>query len=171
MKNYLLLCSLLATLGSSSCKKKIDFGPDEGVTYRDFLNYPQSQNDPSDWTLDGNWNKEEKKLFNSLGFDVNSTASGSFRNISFFPNPVETEGVLTCQTTASGLSVKLVLVDRKYRVLDTVTDSSTTTSSYSYRFTFDNSKYKTDEIYRLYYVFYQGSTLYYKGHGDIKIAK
>lgn len=53
MKNYLLLCSLLAALGSSSCKKKIDFGPDEGITSRDFMNYPQSQNDPSDWTLDG----------------------------------------------------------------------------------------------------------------------
>jgi hypothetical protein len=160
---------LLVVVGSSSCKKKIDFGPDEGVTYRDFMNYPQSQNDPSDWTLDGNWNKEEKKLFNSLGFDVNSTASGGVRNISFFPNPVETEGVLTCQTTVSGLSVKLVLVDNKYKVLNTITNSFTAGSSF--RLEFDDSKFKKGEIYRLYYVFYQGSTLYYKGHGDIKIAK
>lgn len=170
MKHQLLLFSLLAVISFGGCKKKIDFGPDEGITYRDFQNYPQAKSDPSDWTLDGNWNKQEKKLFDGLGVDVNSTASGSVRNISFFPNPVETEGVLTCQTTVSGLSIKLVIVDRKYRVVDTVTNSSIT-GFYNFRFAFDNSKYKTDEIYRLYYVFYQGSTLYYKGHGDIKIAK
>jgi hypothetical protein len=105
-----------------------------------------------------------------LGFDVNSTASGGVRSISFFPNPVETEGVLNCQTTVSDLSIKLVIVDRKYRVLDTVATPSIT-GSYTLRIAFDNSKYRTGEIYRLYYVFYQGSTLYYKGHGDIKIAK
>ena len=171
MKHQLLLFASLALVGFGGCKKKIDFGPNEGFTSRDFMNYPQSQTDPSDWTLDGNWNKQEKKLFDGLGVDVNSTATGSVRNISFFPNPVETEGILTSQTTVSGISIKLVIVDRKYRVLDTGTTSSTTTNSYNYRFTFDNSKYKTGEIYRLYYVFYQGSTLYYKGHGDIKIAK
>lgn len=101
---------------------------------------------------------------------MNGTATGNVRNISFFPNPVETEGILTYQTPANGLSIKLVIVDRKYKVLDTVANPSVT-GSYNFLFAFDNNKYRTGEIYRLYYMFYQNSTLYYKGHGDIKIAK
>jgi hypothetical protein len=160
---------VLTTLLFCGCKKKIDFGPDEGITYRDNNNNPVSKIDPSDWTLDGNWSKQEKKLFDGLGVDVNSTAQGVVRNISLYPNPIETQGNFTYSVTAS-LSLKLVVVDRKYKVLLNTTYAPPTVGHYAFNIDFTDSKFESGESYRMYYVFYQGSTLYYKGHGDIKMA-
>lgn len=168
MKKTLLLLLIASTL--FSCKKKIDFGPNEGIDYRDFNNNP-GPGDASDWTSDGTWNKQEKKLFDDLGINLNSTAQGGIREIFFYPNPIETQGNFGyAKTGTSSLTAKYVVVDRKYQVLQSGTLPSIVTGRNNIMLDFSGSKFESGEIYRMYYVFYQGSTLYYKGHGDIKMA-
>jgi hypothetical protein len=170
MKKHLLLLFAVGVI--SSCQKKIDFGPDEGVEYRDNVNRRQQQQDPSDWTLDVAWNKQEKELFEDLGVDVDSPAQGGIQRISFFPNPVNpVYGVASFEydkTAASTFSGKCIIVDRKYKVLFSATMPKNS-GGLSLPI-FGDSKFEKGKIYRMYYVFYEGSTLYYKGHGDIKIA-
>lgn len=167
MKKHLLLLFAVGVI--SSCQKKIDFGPDEGVEYRDNVNRRQSQKDPSDWTLDGTWNKEEKKLFTNLEVDLNGPAQGGIQEISFYPNPVYEVAYFDYRKNAtSSFSGRCVIVNHKYKVLFSATMPNN--SGGLSMPIFGDSKFEKGKVYRMYYVFYEGSTLYYKGHGDIKMA-
>jgi len=49
---------------------------------------------------------------------------------------------------------------------------TTNAGNNNFAFAFDPSKYKNNQYYRLYYLFYNGpGEKYYKGHGDFKISR
>ncbi|WBA40518.1 hypothetical protein [Hymenobacter canadensis] len=155
-----------------ACKKDndaptIDFGPNGGITVRDTFNYPQGTTDPTDWTLDGIWNQQEQDLFKGLGLDLNVAASGTMSLLSAYPNPVASQVVFEYETPVA-VTCSFVIVDDKYRVVKPLKTSIVQTNT---GFHFDMSQdFPPGKRYRLYYVFQNGPTLYYKGHGDIKVG-
>ena len=170
-----LFLSLLAlSTVFTACKKDasnadvIDFGPNDGFSHRDAQNRGNGTQDPTDWTLDGAWNPKELALFRSLGLDANSQAKGAATIGGAFPNAASSAANFgySIPGTAAG---KIIIVDRNHQVM---TESSTTNPSGGYSFVFDFTRngFLKGQRYRLYYVLYNGTTLYYKGHGDIKIA-
>lgn len=168
----LSLVALFALL--SACKKEdtpkeavIDFGPGDGLSYRSSNNMPNGTQDPTDWTLDGPWNAREQALFQSLGLDVNGPARGSATISGAFPNPATT-GVQFGYSIPGMAVQKIVIVDSNYRV---ITETSSANPSAGVQFIFDLTRngFQKGQRYRLYYVLYNGTTLYYKGHGDIKV--
>ncbi|MBC6606359.1 hypothetical protein H8B13_05990 [Hymenobacter sp. BT188] len=170
MKKVLLLLFSIGVI--SSCQDKDDFSPYEGIEYRDDVNRRQTQKDPSDWTLDNTWSNEEKKLFADLEIDLNGLPQGGIQEISFYPNPVNPAyGVANFdyrKTAASNFSGRCVIVDGNYKVLF---NTEIPPKSFGLQLPiFGGDKFEKGKIYRMYYVFYEGSILYYKGHGDIKIA-
>lgn len=174
MRKYILL--LWVALLAGSCNNKIDFGPDEGVSYRNHQNVPMGYTDDSDWTLDGKWNKQEVKLFaDDLKVNVNSQPAGDVFDLGFFPNPVEAGGQATLlyRTALTNARLHLVFVDKKYKVLNRLDLPAAVGGRYGSQLLLDlpTSKFADKALYRLYYVFYNSdNTLYYKGHGDFKVG-
>lgn len=174
MRKYLFL--LAATLALGACNRKIDFGPDEGVSYRNAMNVPIGYTDNSDWTLDGSWNKQERQLFEELSVNVNAATQGQVSSLGFFPNPLQpgSNGTLLYQTAQQNMRLHLVFVDKKYKIIDRQDRPVDTGGRYGTELPlpFPSAKFASNTIYRLYYIFYApDGTLYYKGHGDIKIAE
>ena len=166
----MLLFALGLLLGS--CSKKdtsptIDFGPNQGFSPRTSSNMPSGTQDPTDWTVDGDWNTQEQALFSALPIAVNGAATGSFTG-GAYPNPAVT--VVAFNYTIPGTaSCKFIVVDNKYRVILENTPSAAAAGQ-TYHLNLTNSAFQKGYLYRIYYLLYNGTTLYLKGHGDIKIA-
>ncbi|MBT9391943.1 hypothetical protein KLP40_02100 [Hymenobacter sp. NST-14] len=175
MKKYASLFAAVFLLGA--CHNRIDFGPNEGVSYRDAQNQPMGPSDPSDWAQDGQWNSKEVALFRKdlSSVNVNAGQTPYVSGISFFPNPVQsTAGSLTFLPTSADGRLHTVFVDRKYNVITRADQAVPTGGRYgvTMQFSLPTDKFKNKEIYRLYYVFYApDGTLRSKGHGDVKIAR
>jgi hypothetical protein len=170
-----ILGALGVTCLLTGCGKKIDFGSDEGITMRDERNQPMGAADPTDWTSDGSWSKTERALFHfDPAVDLNGSQQGGLRGLGFFPNPVSSvsrHGIFILGSTPTDLKAKLVIVDQKYKVLLEQETSLAKGSNTQYAFNLSADKFPANKLYRLYYVYYTAAgTLYYKGHGDIKIA-
>ncbi|MCR5888632.1 hypothetical protein LRS06_12825 [Hymenobacter sp. J193] len=148
------------------CNNKIDFGPNEGYTGRDNSNYPVGSEDKTDWTSDEKWNKKELALFDDLGLELNGYQAGGVRRVTLYPNPVENMAVFS-QDVTSSFSKKIKLVDKKYKV---VLERDAEVASHDLALNTSALKLKKGATYRLYYVYYNGSILHYKGHGDIQMA-
>ncbi|ALD20092.1 hypothetical protein [Hymenobacter sp. DG25A] len=154
----------------SSCNK-IDFGPDEGYVGRDNYNYPTGAKDNTDWTSDTDWDKKERELFKDLKLDLNATQRGGISQVYFFPNPVKVngQGILTFRNNAP-VQLSAVVVDDKHKVLDQFS-ATVSSSNISFHRLYSSEKFNAG-MYRMYYVMYDiDGTLYYKGHGDIKIVE
>jgi hypothetical protein len=174
-----LLAGTLLLSALPGCRK-VDFGPDEGYSQRDSSNYPGAQLDDTDWTSDKDWKKVEKQLFNGLGVDLDQSQTGGVGQLSLYPNPVVEmaafivePGTRNSPNTAPALKIKAIIVDKKYRKLQEF-DLPTLGGNNGTRFTLrlDRSKLAADQLYRMYYVFYDDANkqLYLKGHGDIKVV-
>lgn len=168
MKRYHTLLAFAAGLALVSACEKVNFGEDGGITEKDTFNRPAGHDDSSDWSSDATWKKQELELFKSLKLNLNGAQQGSVREISFFPNPVTTEAQLSLRQSGGSTRFAWVVVDRKYKVVREYADEALSSASTTFSINF--SSLKKGETYRMYYVFYTGSTLYSKGHGDIRIA-
>ncbi|KAA9338609.1 hypothetical protein F0P96_07225 [Hymenobacter busanensis] len=168
---WLLAAATVATL--TTCRK-VDFGPDPSIAYRDQRNVPFGGDD-SDWKADGDWKKVERKLFDDLSVQVDGAGAGGYRSMSLFPNPIapaERRATLyTNLQNANPLHLRLVMVDKKYRKVATQSAEVTPNSRNDYKLVLDfpADKFKQDELYRIYYVFYDDQGLRFKGHGDFLI--
>ena len=71
---FLPVLFLAALLGCSKSDSNpiMDFGEGEGISYRNASNLPSGTQDPTDWTIDGDWNAQEQKLFAALGANLNT---------------------------------------------------------------------------------------------------
>ncbi|MBH8559512.1 hypothetical protein [Hymenobacter negativus] len=178
MRQRFLPILLLATLmgcSKSDSNPIVDFGEGEGITYRTGQNLPAGPNDPTDWTSDGEWNKQERGLFPDLSFDFNGTQQpGIISYTTAYPNPsVEGQAVWELQTQrgTNGTVPKLyniqaVLVNRKYQVIERL--GPFTTYAIYHRFDYPSLGLSPNELYRIYYVVYDANGLVYKGHGDVR---
>ncbi|TGE19850.1 hypothetical protein [Hymenobacter elongatus] len=178
MRKTVLLLTLLLPL-AFGCQKDneaepstIDFGPGEGVTYRNANNVPMAYTDPSDWTADAQWNSREKALF-SLPVVVNldGPQTGVTTDMSFYPNPISPDGVgIFRPNLAIEGTLRLIWVDKNYKVMST--NEQTLAKGTELAFQFPQTTFPKEQKYRLYYVLYKADgTLIYKGHGDVHIRQ
>ena len=172
MRQRFLPILFLATVmgcSKSDSTPSIDFGPNDGISYRNASNMPSGTQDPTDWTIDGDWNAQEQNLFASLGTNMNTSPQGFASYIGgAFPNPATSAVSFGYQTPGAALS-KIVLVDNTYQFMATFDGPKTASTSYSIVLNFNNGNYKKGQRYRLYYVLYNGTALYFKGHGNIRV--
>jgi hypothetical protein len=143
----------------------IDFGPDEGISYRTDQNVATGPQDPSDWTLDRTWNEPEQSLFASLGLNLNGAAQGTASDISAYPNPATTATTFRYDTP-DAVNCQIIVVGDTYQSYYLRTFS---TPARNLVLPLDLNAFPKGKRYRIYYVLYNGTTLYYKGHGDIKV--
>ena len=174
MRYTFVLSALCATVLLTGCGKKIDFGQDAGITMRDERNVPQGAGDPTDWITDGTWNKTERGLFHlAPAVDLNGSQQGGVSGLSFYPNPVSSAtraAHFNSGTAQADMQLKLVFVDRKYKIIQEQDAQAAKGKNMLFALTLPADKFKADATYRLYYVYYGADgTLYYKGHGDIRI--
>jgi hypothetical protein len=184
--NALALFSL--SLALSACGKDktttpdVDFGANEGYTGRDARWQLTSPNDPTDWTADVTWNNAEKDLFASdnLLFDVPMVPANVWK-ITLHPNPValgsENQFTMWLDKTnpaipnpPGGLLFSYKVVDARYNVLDWRESSGVDKNSGSI-ISYPASKFSANTLYRIYYVVFDKyeRTVFYKGHGDVKV--
>ncbi|HEX8329253.1 MAG TPA: hypothetical protein VF629_17090 [Hymenobacter sp.] len=176
----LFFCLLSGFALASSCSKKesdpvasdsvMDFGPGVGYSPRDASNRAIGTQDPTDWTLDNQWNAKEAELFKSLALNVNDRPIGTASMSGAYPNPA-TASVRLSWSTPEAAQHDFVIADQSYQA---IIGNSSSTPSFGGSSTFNlsqNSAFKRGQVYRVYYIFHNGKTVYYKGHGDIKIAE
>jgi hypothetical protein len=184
MFKQLLILLALAGL-ATACHKDddeptIDFGPNGGYSTRYGNNLPAGQEDPTDWTHDATWTSTEQGFFSALGLALGGSPAqiGTWYS-SAYPNPVKVDGygnftVLPTTGTQSTtvpttVHVQLVIVDAKYQVLHTIDGPAGKGTTVA--LTFPAAKYAAGNLYRMYYVVYEPTqkTVYYRGHGDVKV--
>lgn len=169
---YLILLSCLTACSKKDTAPTVDFGPNGGISERDVHNYSVGANDPTDWTVDNTWNEKELALFGALPIALNSVSSGLFdvgALRSLYPNPLRgaTTAIFTFPKPL-GVEAQLVTVDKHYTIVDSFTFGATHTI-FRTLLSLPSNKYSVGQTYRLYYIFYSGSTLHAKGHGDFKV--
>lgn len=168
---------LLVGICLTACSKKdatptIDFGPNGGIIRRNATSHIQGDPDPTDWTVDGNWNQQEQDLFKDLGLNLNAAPAPASTPIVFaWPNPIEA-GKLTfrLETQKTEVTLSYVMVDAKYQVVIPLQTTSTADRFWGFSFDVSGNAFQKGHFYRLYYVMHNGKALYNKGHGDIKIG-
>ncbi|NVO31389.1 hypothetical protein [Hymenobacter lapidiphilus] len=161
---------LITGISLTACHKKdaaptIDFGPNGGITARDANGNLQSPADPTDWRMQGIWNKQEQDLFKSLSLNLNGNQEGGVKGIELYPNPATNATQLYIEHPGNATQFAHILVNQEYQVVRTLVINVAANG-----YTFDLGRLKKEETYRLYYVFYSGNTLIEKGHGDIRMA-
>ena len=173
------MLALATLLGCSKSDSNpiMDFGEGEGITYRTGNNLPGGPADPTDWTSDGEWNKQERALFADLNLDLNGAQQpGSVSSSYAFPNPSAGQATwgLQAQRNSSGgaaiYTVRAVIVNRKYEVLGRIGPSDFTIDR-RYLLNYIQIGMQPNEVYRLYYVVYNAAGLVYKGHGDVRYSQ
>ena len=177
MKRALLFATIGALpLLAFQCEKAytgpdIDFGPGEGITYRDAQGRPSGPQDPSDWTTDATWNAQELTYFNFPTFPINGAQQvGSVTAVGAYPNPGPA-GKLTWRLRLSPAApcpcqVYASLRSRRYTEVDTFLATVAAGDSVA----FSPKAYNFDQNYRLYYVVSNANSLLYKGHGDLRFT-
>ncbi|SNC75498.1 hypothetical protein SAMN06265337_2904 [Hymenobacter gelipurpurascens] len=176
MKKLLLSVSILAAI--SACGKReaeptIDFGPNTGITQRDDSNQPYGTLDPTDWTADETWTKQEQKLF-TVPVDLSVPSPRSIQPRGLFPNPITSKrhGAFGFYGIPFGAMWQMVFVDKNYKVVERLEYGPFQVSDVLFGFEFPADKFTPNTIYRMYYILYTKSpaTLHLKGHGDIQIS-
>lgn len=171
----LLLLPLFWSCSTSDTNPIVDFGDGEGITYRDGNNFPGGINDPTDWTSDATWNKQERALFSDVNVDLNGAQRPQLVVVSpLFPNPsIGLANWYTSaarnSTAATSLTVRAVLVNRQYQPMLRIGPLATTTNSVTLTLDYLKAGLSRRELYRLYYVVTDASGLVYKGHGDVRL--
>jgi hypothetical protein len=186
---YLVLFSL--SLASGACSKDttttpdIDFGPNEGYTGWDSRGQLTSPIDPTDWTIDVTWNSSETNLFTKYNLSFSQPlVPASVWKVYARANPVALGGssdfIMSVDRTNPALPVTpnhtewimtYVLVDSRHNVLDWG-ETNGVNQNFASRTSYSANKYSAGKLYRLYYVIFNKDekTVYYKGHGDVKVT-
>jgi len=161
-------------LGAFQCEKQyagpdIDFGPGEGITYRDAQGRPNGPQDPSDWTTDATWNEQELAYFNLPAFPVNGPQQvAAISSVGAYPNPAPAGQLIwrlrlspaapcPCQVYAS-------LRSKRYTEADVLVATIAAGDSVQ----FAPIARDPAQLYRLYYHVTNATSLLYKGHGDMR---
>ncbi|MVN78221.1 hypothetical protein GO988_17975 [Hymenobacter sp. HMF4947] len=171
MPRLLLIAALLVL---AACHKKdtsptLDFGPDDGISYRSNNGMANGAQDPTDWTSDATWNEQETALFPELSIALNSPQQPTLVGFTYtYPNPASRANwILQTNGSAVSYTVTAVLVNRTYQVVKRL-EHGNFTGGHVYAFDYAQLGLNPNETYRLYYVLFNNNGLLYKGHGDIR---
>jgi hypothetical protein len=178
-QRFLPILLLAALLGCSKSDSNpiVDFGEGEGITYRNANNLPVGPGDPTDWTSDGEWNKQERALFPNSSFDLNSAQRPALvAYTTTYPNPApggQATWTLQTQRVAGTIppvyTIQAVLVNRKYEIITRLGPVNSNTGI-AYAFDYTSLGIGANELHRIYYLVSDASGLVYKGHGDIRYS-
>lgn len=167
------ICTLLCVLFCiNACRKDsanvIDFSE---ITYTDDTGALMGETDTTDWNFDAAWTTRETALlkFNDTAYNSSDTLTGAVAVSPAFPNP--NNGIFIVGVDPERqCKMKYVFVDNEFRVLNYgIRKLNGGPIFHTYDFTALTS-FKKGAFYRMYYGFYNSrDSLYYKGHGDIKI--
>jgi hypothetical protein len=173
-----LLLGLAILTGVSACNKKeaeltIDFGPNEGITQRDAGNKLYGTIDPTDWTADETWTKQEQNLF-TVPVDLKAPSPRGIQTRGFFPNPttIKSGGGFGFYGIPFGAMWQMVFVDKNYKVVQRLDYGPFQVADVLFTIEFPADKFAPHTTYRMYYILYSTfpATLHLKGHGDIQIG-
>lgn len=187
MRLPLLVFLTAAALATSACRKAdnrpvIYFGAGDGISHRDASGMKNGSQDPTDWNADDYWTESETALFPSLnsgpsaiGFQNSPQLSNfDYANTYAYPNPAR-QATWQLQSRSGvfvpvpAYSVQAVLADKHYQPIMTW-GPSRFTDRYAVLLDYAKLGLQAGELYRLYYVVYDGNTYLYKGHGDVSYA-
>ena len=173
MKLKLLACALVCALVIiAACKKDEVFAPDfTTITQTDSSGVVIGSVDSTDWGYDAGWNGTE---FNFLAF--NDTSANSLNSITGtvmlsppMPNPSRGLFILGLNPERQ-VKMKYAFVNSDLKVLQYGARKLNGGVTWMPLDLTTNTAFKKGEYYRMYYGFYNSKdSLYYKGHGDIKI--
>ncbi|GAB3874293.1 hypothetical protein GCM10028824_27310 [Hymenobacter segetis] len=175
-QRFLPILFLTTLLGCSKSDSNpiADFGEGEGITYRTGSNLPAGPSDPTDWTSDGEWNKQERALFTDLNFDLNGPQQSGLVSVSpAYPNPSAGQANWSLNATrpaggnAASYSVRALLVNRQYKIMRQLGPTDFV-NGIQFSIDYIGAGLSPNELYRLYYVVYNATGLVYKGHGDVR---
>lgn len=145
---------------------KIDLS---GITTTDYAGNILSPVDPTDWTNDSAWTAAETAIFQLP--DTTQLANTERASLSFspaYPNPLQVQFALHIEADKRTL-LQLVICDSMLTVKDRYF-MPLKSGSNDFAFRLEPVNYNAGTNYRLYYGFYGAAeSLYYKGHGDLKI--
>lgn len=164
-----LVCVVTAI---SACKKDPVFAPDfSTITQTDSSGHVIGTADSTDWSYDTDWNGTELAFFsfNDTSANTSDSLAGTIAVSHAMPNP--NAGLLIVgMNPERQVKVKYVFVNTDLRVLNYgVRKLNGGVTFLSFDLT-TNTAFRKGEYYRMYYGFYNSKdSLYYKGHGDIKI--
>lgn len=154
-----------------SCKKESHAGYNfTQISATDANGNSNGSTDSTDWGYDANWSSAEIKLLSFKDtLKTTDTATGYIQLSPLFPNPGN--GVfLMGVDVEKACKMKAVFVNEKFQILHYL--SRPFTGGFiltAYDFTSLTSFHKGN-YYRMYYGFYNATdSLYYKGHGDIRL--
>lgn len=166
----ILLLSTFCLFLISGCKKATPFTIDvSNITSTDALGNILGNPDNTDWTMDAEWSETEISFFRTDPVDLTGTSVAAISMQPAYPNPTQTRSV-TFQFTASAITyLRIALVDVQLRK-QSFYSFLTVAGLNAFHIPFEEAKFPANKNYRLYYSFDAvGSTMYFKGHGDITI--
>jgi hypothetical protein len=168
---YASLLPFIVLLLSSSCKK-------DNITPIDFTKYTRTDSscaiigeaDITDWTADSIWTTSEIALMKFSDGVVLADSLIGFINVSP-PCPNPSDGLFIMRVnTERECKMKVACVNIEMETLYYTSSKfpgGLITTGYDFR---QLTAFHKDSYYRLYYAFYNAAdSLFYKGHGDIKI--
>jgi hypothetical protein len=155
----------------SGCKKESTSNYDfTQLTYTDLNGSINGSTDTTDWGYDANWTEAETKLLSFKDtVKTNDTAIGYIHISPAFPNP-STGIFLIGSDVERACKMKAVFVNERFQILHYLSRKYTGGPIINvYDFT-ANTAFHKGNYYRMYYGFYNAKdSLYYKGHGDLRI--
>lgn len=174
MPRFLLFAALLTLV---ACHKKddsptLDFGADEGISYRSSNGMANGAQDPTDWTSDATWNEQETALFGELSISLTSPQQPNLISFNYvYPNPAkQANWILRTNTSSTSYTLAAVLVNQKYQVIKRF-DHGYFTGGHLFALDYAQLGLNPNETYRIYYVVFNNNGLVCKGHGDVRYAQ
>lgn len=168
--NFFLLITLTVLL-LYSCKKESHAGYNfTEITVTDTNGNSTGSTDSTDWGYDSKWSSAEIKLLSFKDtLKTTDTATGYIRLSPLFPNPGN--GVfLMGVDVEKACKMKAVFVNEQFQILHYLSRSFTGGPILTVHDLTINTAFRKGNYYRMYYGFYNSAdSLYYKGHGDIRI--
>lgn len=163
---------LFGLLSINACQKDsvnvIDFSE---ITPTDVNGAPMGAADTTDWTFDAAWTSRETALmtFNDTAFNSSDSVMGAIAVSPAFPNANDGLFIVGMDPERQ-CKLKYVFVNTDFNVLNygiRKLNGGATFYTFDFR---NNTAFDKGANYRMYYGFYNSKdSLYYKGHGDIKI--
>jgi len=162
-KTYLFLFFIIII--SVSCKNKDIFNLTsfDGYTSRNLEGFVVGTADSTDWTINDDWKRNPKKLFEDYdNYQYNTTTTDTL-TIKALPNPTS-QNVYLSLIKPESVKFDYRIVNENWDILHSENDIT------NKKITINIKEYITDEsVVRIYYRFKTSDNKAFIGHGDIRI--
>jgi hypothetical protein len=172
-----IMCSalLLSAMLLTECKKDENKVVVSGITETDALGYGLGTVDTTDWKIGDIWTDREEALFHTLELTsaqayLKSISGINLKTIQIHPaspNPCQTNFNLYIYNGIGVGKFEYVFVNTNLTIISSGVYGAFRTDANSFYYSLNDSIFKPNNIYRMYYKFIIDG-VEFKGHGDIK---